>query len=188
MIKKILIISVLFFMSFSMSFGQNAYELRRPASEKAIPKIILNSFKTQYPDVLVKSWYVTHLTYWYNDMSSGWYRDWYGNRTVVIYTYEQPNFFEVEFIADPGELSRAIYNRYAYWYETRTQLNGLPLKLLEALKETKYADWKISPMKEKIESAEWPETIYRFRVSKGAKSKIIRMNVKGEIIQEKMLD
>ncbi|MFC2100931.1 hypothetical protein ACFLRZ_03780 [Bacteroidota bacterium] len=168
-----------------ITIAQSVQEQRVPASEKAIPVVVLKAFKLSYPDALIKGWYITHITYWYNDMSSGWYSDWYGQRTIIVYVYEKPNYFEVEFIDQPGELSRAIFNKYGYWYETRTRLKGLPQIILESLKQTKYADWKRSVLVEKIESAEWPETIYRFRVSKGMKSILIRMNIKGEIIQEK---
>lgn len=170
-----------------ISYSQTTLEQRKPAGEKAIPKIVLDTFKKQYPGVFVKSWYVTHITYWYNDISSNWYYDWYGPRKIVIYPYEKPNFFEVEFVDEPGELSRAIYNRYAYWYETRTQLSGLPKVIVESLKQSKYADWKRSNLIEKIESAEWPESVYRFKVSKGIQANIIRMNIKGEIIQDKQI-
>jgi len=169
-------------------YSQNVVAQRKPASEKAIPKIVLNIFKEQYPDVLVKEWYITHLTYWQNDYSSDWYYGWYGQRIVVVYTYEKPNYFEVEFIKNPGELSRAIYNIYGYWYETRTQINGLTMGIHDALKASKYSDWKISTTKEKLESPMWPVEIYRFQVSKGLKSSIIRMDAQGNFIQLKNIN
>jgi len=171
--------------SSQMTIAQNEYEQRLPAKKSVVPKAVLNTFNEQYPDVLVKGWYATHITYWYNDVSSGWYSDWYGTRPVVVYTYEKPNYFEVEFVGEYGGLSRSIYNRFGHWYETRTQLRGLPLTVMEALKQTKYADWKRSFLVEKIESDSWMETIYRFRMHKGLKSRIIRMNTEGQIIQER---
>lgn len=168
--------------------AQERVAQRVPASERAIPRLVLSEFKTQYPDVLVKSWYVTHITYWYNDYSSGWYSDWYGNRTVVVYSYSQPSYFEVEFVSKPGELSRAIYNINGYWYETRSQIRALPLVVSDALKQSEYADWKVSQLKERIESPDWPVDIYRFRVSKGVKSRIVRIDEKGNIIQAKHLN
>lgn len=169
-------------------YSQNVVAQRQPANEKSIPKLISNTFKEQYPDVLTRGWYVTHLTYWQNDYSSDWYTGWYGQRSVVIYTYEKPNYYEVEFIDNPGELSRAIYNVYGYWYETRTQVKGLTLGIYDALKLTKYNGWKISPTMEKLESPMWPVEIYRFHVSKGLKSQIIRMDSDGNIIQTKELN
>ena len=168
-------------------YSQNVVAQRQPASEKVIPPIVLYTFKQQYPDAFLQGWYVTHLTYWQNDYSSDWYNGWYGQRTVVIYTYQKPNYFEVEFINNPGELSRAIYNIYGYWYETRTQIKGLPLNIHNALKESKYNGWKISLVKEKLESPAWPVEIYRFQVSKGLKSQIIRMDGEGNFIQIKEL-
>lgn len=188
--KKITIVFLLFFLINSVITvsAQNVVAQRQPASEKAIPKIVSNNFKKQYPDVLLKGWFVTHLTYWQNDYSSDWYHGWYGQRTVVVYTFQKPNFYEVEFVDHPGELSRAIYNIYGYWYETRTQINGLTMGIHQALKASIYNGWKISSTKEKLESPMWPDEIYRFQVSKGLKSKIIRMDAEGNIIQVKELN
>ncbi|MDA3893683.1 MAG: hypothetical protein PF517_18620 [Salinivirgaceae bacterium] len=185
--KKLLICTIIFLAAFS-GYSQNVVAQRQPASEKAIPSLVITNFRIQYPDALVRQWFATHLTYWQNDYSSNYNNDWYNQRTVVVYTYERPNYFEVEFINNPGELSRAIYNIHGYWYETRTQLKGLPMQVLEALKKTKYNEWKISPLKEKIETDAWPEDIYRFHVSKGLKSRIIRMDPKGNIIQERFIN
>lgn len=166
------------------SYGQNTSARRMPAAVKAIPTLVTEAFAEAYPGVLVKSWYVTHITYWYNDISSGWYNDWYNRPPDIIFVYEKANFFEVEFIDQPGELSRAIYNRYGYWYETRTQVPGLPQKVIDSLNNSEYAAWKRSSLKEKIDNNEWPEAVYRFKVSKGMKSMIIRMNANGDFVQE----
>jgi len=158
---------------------------RQPANEKSIPLVIKNIYNEQYPKATLMGWYATHITYWQNDYSSDWYYGWYGQRSVVVYSYQKPNYYEVEFSQYPGELSRALYNIYGYWYETRTQIKGLPLAIMEALKETKYSNWKISLTKEKLESPAWPVEIYRFHVSKGLKSQIMRMDEKGNLIQIK---
>lgn len=179
---------VLFIGLSSTVYSQNVVAQRQPVPEKAIPKTVSNAFKLQYPNVLLSGWYVTHLTYWQNDYSSDWYRGWYGPRTVVIYKYEKPNYYEVEFVNNPGELSRAIYNIYGYWYETRTQIQGLPMGIHKALKASKYSDWKIATVMEKLESPMWPLEIYRFQVSKGMKSRILRMDVEGNMIQVKDLE
>ncbi|BAX81755.1 hypothetical protein [Labilibaculum antarcticum] len=168
-------------------YSQNVVAQRLAVSERSIPKIVSNTFKKQYPDILLKGWYVTHLTYWQNDYSSDWYNGWYGQRTVVVYTYQKPNYFEVEFVNNPGELSRAIYNINGYWYETRTQIKGLTMGIHNALKESKFNAWKISTTKEKLESPAWPIEIYRFGVSKGLQSQIISIDAEGNFIQMKEL-
>ncbi len=184
--NQVISVFVLFtFLSIANTYAQNVVAQRQPAGEKSIPKLVTSTFKQQYPNVLVRGWYVTHLIYWQNDYSSDWYTGWYGQRTVVIYTYEKPNYYEVEFINTPGELSRAIYNIYGYWYETRTQIHGLTMAIHESLKASKYNGWKISSTKEKLHSPAWPVEIYRFQVSKGLKAKIIRMDAEGNLIQVK---
>ena len=106
----------------------------------------------------------------------------------MVYTYEKPNYYEVEFINNPGELSRAIYNIYGYWYETRTQIKGLTMGIHEAFKASKYNGWKISKPMGKLESPMWPVEIYRLQVSKGIKSQILRMDDEGNLIQVKDLN
>ena len=161
-----------------------------PANVKAVPTVVVDIFKEQYPNVMVRGWFVTHISYWQQDISSGWYTDWYGNsrRNVVVYTYEKPNHYEVEFIDQFGLLSRAVYNRYGYWHETRSQLKGLPMVCINSLAESKYADWKRSAMSERIETADWPDPVYRFGMSKGWRYHIVKMNEMGEIVQVKYLD
>ena len=56
---------------------------------------------------------------------------------------------------------------------------------METLKTPQFDGWKVSPLKEKMESPAWPVEIYRFRISKGVKSKILRMDDQGNIIQSK---
>jgi hypothetical protein len=164
--------------------AQTSVAKRMPASVKAVPILVVDAFKEAYPGVMVKGWYVTHITYWYNDVSSGWYADWYNRTPDIVYVYEQANFFEVEFVEHPGELSRAIYNKYGYWYETRTQIASLPQNVIDALNNSEYANWKRSMLKEKIDSNEWPEPVYRFKMSKGMKSMILKMNANGDFVQE----
>ena len=187
--QKTIAILFIFFIGTAVSgYSQNVVAQRQPVSEKSVPKIISNTFKKQYPDVLLRGWFATHLTYWQNDYSSDWYYGWYGQRTFVVYTYQKPNYYEVEFMDNPGELSRAIYNIHGHWYETRTKIKGLTAGILEAHKASKYNGWKISTIMEKLESPMWPVEIYRFHVSKGLKSQTIRMDGEGNLIQVKELN
>lgn len=184
--NKILVFLLAFFLgSVFSSYSQDVVAQRQPVSAKSVPEIVKSAFKKQYPDVLLKGWYSTHLVYWQNDYSSDWYQNWYGQRTVVIFHFQKPNYYEVEFVNNPGELSRAIYNIYGYWYETRTQIRVLPLAIQNALKDSKYQGWNISKVKETLESPAWPIEIFRFQVYKGIKSKIISMDIEGNFIQIK---
>lgn len=172
----------------SKSYAQQTHAYRQASSEKLIPKLVTSKFKEQYPNVLLRGWYVTHLTYWQNDISAGWYSNWYGQRTVTVYSFQKPTYFEVEFIDQPGEVSRAIYNLNGYWYETRTQIKGLTMGIYDALKVSEFYNWEISPTMEKLVSPMWSVEIYRFHVSKDFRSYIIRMDAEGNTIQIKQLN
>lgn len=178
----------LFLSSFLFSNSQEVIEYRQKVNEKSLPALVLENFLKKYPDSFLGGWYETHLTHWQNDLHYDWYDEWYLDRTVVIYTYEKPNYYEVEFIYNPGEESRAIYNIHGYWHETRTQINGLPELIVDALQQSNYKDWNLSVHMEKMESPSWPEAVYRFQVKKGIKAHIISMDPEGNLVQTKILE
>jgi len=182
-----LIITYLLLLPFLISHAQEVITYRQKTDEKKLPAIVVENFLKKYQDVFLEGWYETHLIHWQNDLHYNWYDEWYIDRTIVIYTYEKPNYYEVEFIYNPGEQSRAIYNIHGYWHETRTQINGLPAAIVEALRETKYKDWNLSVHMEKMESPMWPLAIYRFQVKHGIKSHIISMDPDGNLVQTKIL-
>ncbi|MFC1527193.1 hypothetical protein ACFL5D_00415 [Candidatus Neomarinimicrobiota bacterium] len=181
---KIIYIGLLIFALSINGYAQTVHGYRKPINEKAVPKIVLKTYYEQYPGAFLLGWYSTHISYWQNDYSSGWYYDWYGNRSIVIYKYENPNYYEVEFFDDDGNNCRSIYDLYGYWYETRTKIKELPYPIVNHLKNSKYSNWETSPLMEKIKSSRWP-TVYRFNVYNGKKSKILRMDIEGTIIQAK---
>jgi len=181
--------TLIIFSIFSLTlFSQNTSLYRKPAGEKSIPKIVTATFQVKYPSAMVISWYTTHISYWYEDYSGSWYNGWYSPRQVVVYSYAEPAYYEVEFSNEPGEVSRAIFNRYGYWFETRTKLSGLPASIVQSLKESKFADWKWSQHKERIEAPGMPGSVYRLNVSKGLRSVIIRFDDMGQLIQAKEQD
>ncbi len=181
--------TLIIFSFFSLTlFSQNTSLYRQPAGEKSIPKIVTATFQVNYPNAMVINWYTTHISYWYEDYSGSWYNGWYAPRQMVVYNYAEPAYYEVEFSNEPGEVSRAIYNRYGYWFETRTRLSGLPASIVQSLKESKFADWKWSQHKERIEAPGMPGSVYRLNVSKGLRSVIIRFDDMGQLIQAKEQD
>ena len=185
--NSIIVLLLLFFAVTLNGFSQNVTAHRKPVNKKTVPKQIINTFNNQYPTVLLLGWYSTHLSYWQEEYSSDWDNGWYGKRTVVVYTYLNPNYYEVEFIDEPGEISRAIYNLHGNWYETRTRIKGLPIDIQEAIKSSNYNGWKIQSTMEIIESPMWPGKIYRFNASKGLRSHTIRMDPEGNLIQVKKI-
>lgn len=149
-----------------------------------VPKKVRENFKQRYPNAFVKMWYVTSITYWYQDYGPAYYNGWYQPRTVVVYNFNEPANYEVEFTND-YENSRAIYNRYGAWFETRTAVYHLPDLIKEAVEASEFGNWKWSDYKERIEAPGMPSSVYRMQVSSRQMSQIIRINEEGKIVQIK---
>lgn len=180
--KKTLIIFSIVIMAIGLN-AQNAVNYRTIVEINDVPKKVRSEFKLRYPNSYVKMWYVTNIAYWYNDYGQS-YNNWYRERTVVVYRFDQPSNYEVEFYNN-DENSRAIYNRYGVWFETRTQLNELPENIKQSLQNSKFADWKISDYKERIEIPGLEGSVYRMSVSNKYNSNIIRISDDGKLVQIK---
>lgn len=180
--KKLLTIVVIMFLVMCIN-AQNAINYHTIVEINDVPKKVRLEFKLRYPNSYVKIWYVTNIAYWYNDYGVS-YNNWYRERTVIVYRFDQPSNYEVEFYNN-DENSRAIYNRYGIWFETRTQLYELPENIRQALQNSKFADWKISDYKERIEIPGLEGSVYRMSVSSKNNSNIIRISDNGKLVQIK---
>lgn len=180
--KKLLTIVVILFFAMCLN-AQNVKNYRTIVEINDVPKKLRSEFKLRYPNSYVKMWYVTNIAYWYNDYGQI-YNNWYRERTVVVYKFDQPSNYEVEFYNN-DENSRAIYNRYGVWFETRTEVFQLPDNIKQSLQNSKYADWKISDYKERIEIPGLEGSVYRMSVSNKNNFIIIRINDDGKLIQIK---
>ena len=179
--KKILII-LLILISCTVC-AQQAKKYRQLIEDQFVPKIVRANFKSQYPQSAIVIWYVSHITYWYENYAPGWYGEWYGpERTTVVYTFQNPSYFEVDFYRNK-ENSRAIYNRYGHWFETRTKVSTLPDTIGNVLRQSGYEEWTWSKHKERIEAPDMIGHVYRLQVTNGRDSRIIRINEDGEIVQ-----
>ena len=177
----------LLIISLTVSFygqGQGARKYRQVTETNNVPKEVRKDFNLRYPQSFVKMWYVTNIAYWYQDYSNTYYQGWYQPRTVVVYSFNEPSNYEVEFMRN-DENSRAIFNRYGQWFETRTPLIKLPDEILSAIQESPFANWQISDYKERIEAPGMIGSVYRMQVSKDHLSHIIRINDDGRIVQIK---
>nr|NQU94087.1 PepSY-like domain-containing protein [Bacteroidota bacterium] len=175
---------IFFFTCTTLLFGQNTRNVRLPVETIDIPKKVRSEFKIRYPDAMVKMWYVTNITYWYQDYGPSYYNNWYQPRTVVVYKFNEPANYEVEFMND-YENSRAIFNRYGVWFETRTEVYQLPEEILSKLDKSEFGSWKWSDYKERIEAPGMPGSVYRMQVSNRQSSHVIRLNDDGKVIQIK---
>lgn len=180
--RSILLITFMFFgLCF---FGQNTVSYRQVIETTYVPKKVRDEFQFRYRGAFVKMWYVTSISYWYEDYGPSYYNGWYKPRTVVVYSFDQPSNYEVEFMYD-GENSRAIFNRYGIWFETRTKVAVLPENIENALQDSEYALWRWSDYKERIEAPGMPGSVYRLNVTQKHLSQIIRLNDDGRIVQIK---
>jgi len=167
-------------------FGQNSRQFRTMVENRDVPNNVRREFIRKYPNSFVKMWYVTSITYWYEDYGPTYYNGWYRRtQTVVVYRFDQPSHYEVEFFRN-NESSRAIFNRYGVWFETRTKVDKLPQVIADALENSDFSGWKLSDYKERIEAPGMINSVYRMHVSNGHLSRIIRINEKGNIVQIKM--
>ena len=179
--------TILLFLSLSFvvaSYAQNERSSRQMVDAVDVPQKVRAEFKRRYPEAFVKMWYITNITYWYQDYGPSYYSNWYQKRTVVVYKFNEAANYEVEFNHD-YEDSRAIFNRYGVWFETRTKVYHLPDKVKKSLEATEYNTWRWSDYKERIEAPGMPGSVYRMHVSKNNFSEIIRISNDGKIVQIK---
>ena len=180
--------SILFVLLVLFTFAlpaQNVKTYRQMVEISDLPKNVRSEFKLRYPSSFVKMWYATNIAYWYEDYGPSYYNSWYRPRTVVVYKFDQPSYYEVEFL-NKDENSRAIFNRYGNWFETRTQVVNLPQHIIDAVLNSDFGDWKMSEYKERIEAPGMVNSVYRIHVSNGHLSQIIRISENGKIVQIKM--
>ena len=164
--------------------AQKVTKYRQPIEDNLVPAVVRTNFKTQYPRAIISIWYSSHITYWYEDYITTWYGDWHIARPTTVHTFEFPTYYEVDFYRNEQN-TRAIYNRYGQWFETRTKITALPDDISNKLKNSEYGDWSWSQHKERIEAPGMPGSVYRFEVGKGREYRIIRISDQGEIIQVK---
>ena len=183
MIKKILILSI--FLSFSLCIlSQNATNYRQFIESTSVPNKVKAAFNTMYPGAFIKMWYVTNIAYWYQDYGPSYYNGWYQPRTVVVFNFSEPANYEVEFLYN-NENSRAIFNRYGVWFETRTKVVALPDQIEAAIDNSDFSSWRRSDHKERIEAPGMAGSVYRMQVSQKHLSQIIRIDDNGKIVQIK---
>ena len=164
--------------------AQETRSYRIVLDDNQVPREVKAGFQARYPGVAFFIWYTSHITYWYEDYAPTWYGAWYPTRQVVVHRFEKPAYFEVDFKYE-NLSSRAIFNRYGQWLETRTKIPTLPEQVEEGLRNSEFGDWIRSEHKERIEILGNEGYIYRLQVSNRKQSYIIRLNEFGEIIQVK---
>jgi len=164
--------------------AQNTVSYRMVLDDRQVPKEVIAGFNAKYPGDLFTIWYSSHITYWYEDYAQNWYGEWYPKRQVVVHRFEKPAYYEVDFRID-NLPSRAIFNRYGQWIETRAKLSTLPDAVTTGLRNSEFGDWLWSAHKERIEILGNEGLIYRLVVTDRRNTYIVRLNEAGEIVQVK---
>ena len=182
--KKLTLLSLLLIVMLFPVLAQKEVSYRQLVDDQYVPKEVKAAFKIQYQKVILSIWYSSHITYWYEDYSPGWYGNWYPSRQIVVHRLEKPAYYEVDFQLN-GNPSRAIYNRYGQWFETRSRIKELPEKVALGLKQSEYGNWMWSEHKEQIFIPANKGEIYRLQVSNGRDKYVVRLNENGEIVQVK---
>ncbi|MFC2107104.1 hypothetical protein ACFLRY_02090 [Bacteroidota bacterium] len=164
--------------------GQNTKNYRQVIENNKVPQKVRMEFKKKYPEAIAAMWFITSISYWYQDYGPSYYNGWYESRTVTVYNFNEASNYEVEFI-NHNENCRAIFNRYGTWFETRTKIKELPSQTIKALEGSEYDSWQWSEHKERIEAPGMPGSVYRMKVSQRNNSQIIRISEQGKIVQIK---
>jgi hypothetical protein len=183
-LRQLIFITILFLIPLCAVLAQRETSYRIVLDDQQVPKEVRAEFKARYPKTFMGIWYSSHITYWYEDYAPTWYGSWYPVRQTVIHKFEKTAYYEVDFQID-NESSRAIFNRYGQWFETRTRIKELPEPVIIGLKDSDFGDWIWSDHKERIEAMGIPGFIYRLQVTNKRLSYIIRLNEFGEIVQVK---
>lgn len=185
--KRIIALLIIFGFQYTILDAQGESTYRKRVDDQYVPKEVRTSFKKMYPNVFFSLWYTSHSVYWYEDYAPGWYGNWYPIRQVTVIKLEKPAYYEVDFQYQ-GNATRAMYNRYGQWFETRSRLTSLPPEVENGLKNSEYGDWLRSDHKEQIIVPGYNGVIYRLQVTNRKYSCILRLDEAGGIIQVKYLD
>ncbi len=182
--RKLILYTTLVLIPFCGILAQGEVSYRKILDDQEVPKEVRAGFKSKYPKTFMSMWYTSHITYWYEDYAPSWYGSWYPTRQIVVHKFEKPAYYEVDFHTE-NESSRAIFNRFGQWFETRTKILSLPEEVAAGLKNSEYGDWIWSDHKEKIEAIGLPGINYRLQVSKANQRYIVRLDETGNIVQIK---
>lgn len=164
--------------------AQAAKTYRVLVEDQFVPREVRVGFKAKYPNAFLVLWYTSHVTYWYEDYAPSWYGNWYPERQVIVHKLEKPAYYEADFQLT-GNPSRALFNRFGQWFETRSRIKELPETVVQGLKNSEFGDWMWSEHKERVFIPGYEGEIYRLMVSNKRNSYIVRLNEKGEILQIK---
>lgn len=82
--KKALVILTAFLILGTIH-AQNSQSTRKPVNENEVPKNVRREFKLRYHGSFVKMWYITHISYWYQDYGLTYYNGWYPKSQSLNY-------------------------------------------------------------------------------------------------------
>ena len=156
-------------------------------ADKDVPKVVYKAFGTKYPYADKVEWYLPDC-----DCYDDWKNEW---ESMMIeptgQRLETPDNFYVRF-QYKDKTQRSVFYRNGEWIETEIVLNtkDLPDLIINAVKNSQYADWK---MPEQVVLMERPqadgsvEAIYTIPLKGGIKKHNLKVNVDGTLVPKKKL-
>lgn len=153
---------------------------RKEVEKSKLPKIVTETFITEYPVITSESWFG------YPKFDSE--RDWYYH-DPYFYVTENPEFYVVEFTKDNVK-HKAVYSKSGKKIAVHKKTTAeLPKAITTAIEKSKYATWKIAKEKELIFRDQEMDKIktYKAIVEKGTEKHALYYSSEGDLLKDKAL-
>ena len=156
-------------------------------AEKDVPKVVYKAFGTKYPYADKVEWYLPDC-----DCYDDWKNEWESRMIQPTgKKIETPDNFYVSF-QYKDKTQRSVFYRNGEWIETEIILNtvDLPDLIVDAVKNSQYADWK---MPDQVVLMERPlpdgsvEAIYTIPLKGGIKKHNLKVYMDGSLVPKKKL-
>lgn len=151
---------------------------KKHLSKTKLPKVVTETFITEYPMVTEDMWYT------YPDFNYS--RDWYDYDQYLV-GVENPEYYVVEFTKDKVP-HKAVYSKGGKKIAVHKKMKEeLPNAVAEAVKKGKYGSWKLASDKEVIFRDTELDKVktYKVTVEKGKEKHHLYYTTDGELLKDK---
>ncbi len=142
-----------------------------------VPKVVTEEFIREYP--------IAESNAWYGYPSLRNEMEWYDDYDPFYYTYEYPEYYEVEFIADNTK-HHSVYSKEGKKIATHNNITnaGVPKAVTASLDKGTYKGWKEIGEKEEIEKVATKEKVYKITVEKEGKKHRLFYDASGKMLKD----